>query len=615
MIVTEGCRGALRVPAPAPFRRLRTAPGHPGQPLRLRGPGRGPACGRVSLPGAAQGLCEVAVLHSHISRQERRTLRRGPRADERCGQEQPARGPRVRRHPGEATAQCGGPGAGIPGFEGAEAVEGACRRRHPRRGQCSGERQPRTAGRAPDREVEDGGGEVRREHLRRGGGGERRPVGLRTAAPDGAGTQARRTSGALRAGGLGLTDRDEPAHAAPGVEVRHPGQARIDHHPHAGHGEGGLRHGGRDHDPAPGGGGRTLPCREDPLLFARGSGSGEREHLARHPVPDETREALHLPPAGSEHEDVRRPGSRVRRCPCLVLRRFFHCPVHRLGHVDEEVRPHPAGVEGALRRRSPADGERMRHRFDAEHGRGCTVLTQQLRPCSRVQRGGHREQREILAQLRELAEHAEGQVRVQAAFVHLVEHHRLHTTQLRVAQQATQEHTRRDELDPRPPSGLRLSPHCETHLLAHLQAAQLRQAGGCGAGGHPPGLGDEDARGRGAGFGRGICGHRTAGHRPLRQHRCQRGRHHGGLAGAGRCLDHGTHTGPAVRGDLLRKCTQPRDEGGGRQTGGDAVEGEAVRGEGRASSHLLSLSQTARGSRRLSGSLAVTTGIPQFAHN
>ena len=65
----------------------------------------------------------------------------------------------------------------------------------------------------------------------------------------------------------------------------------------------------------------------------------------------------------------------------------------------------------------------------------------------RVYRGGHSDDAEVFAQLCQLQAHPEHQIRIQLALMDLIDGHGGHALELRILQQAAQQHARGDELD------------------------------------------------------------------------------------------------------------------------------------------------------------------------
>ena len=85
--------------------------------------------------------------------------------------------------------------------------------------------------------------------------------------------------------------------------------------------------------------------------------------------------------------------------------------------------------------------QRVRFRLRGHH-----VRTHMLRKRRRVQGGGHGGEKEVVAKNRHLHTHRQRQIRIQLTLVHLIQNHRVHAVQLRVLQQAVQQHAGGDKL-------------------------------------------------------------------------------------------------------------------------------------------------------------------------
>ena len=258
----------------------------------------------------------------------------------------------------------------------------------------------------------------------------------------------------------------------------------------------------------------------------------------------------HLGHARDEHEDV-----------TLLL---GQCPTGGGGHVVEEPRGDPAvvGPQYAGREGTPLLVHREQGAPHADHRRR-VATAEQRRRALRLDGRRHGHDQQVLAQvLAYVDQQREGEVGVELPLVDLVEHHRIDPRQLGVALQSSQQQPRGDELDPGAVPDPALPAHGEAGRRAHRLIQQLGQPTGGGPGDDPPWLRDHDA---------------------TPHHRRDRRWHQGGLARAGRRLDHRDPTGPQ-RGDDVRQPVDDREVGRRRQQAGDRV----VR-------HLRSVSRRAQG--------------------
>ena len=115
------------------------------------------------------------------------------------------------------------------------------------------------------------------------------------------------------------------------------------------------------------------------------------------------------------------------------------------------------------------------------------------RPVFGIECGGHDEEGQVVSQVDQFAQHRERQVGLEAALVHLVQHDRVDTGELRIVQPPAQDHPGRRELDLRVPARAAVAAHGVADGPAHFLARQVRQPVGRGAGRDPAGLRDEDA--------------------------------------------------------------------------------------------------------------------------
>ena len=215
------------------------------------------------------------------------------------------------------------------------------------------------------------------------------------------------------------------------------------------------------------------------------------------------------------------------------------------GEVVEVLAGHAPLVEPRAGRRCEVRAQLVQSARHLDH-RGAV---QQGGDGGRVEGRGHGPHQQVLPQLAGLGEHAQQQVRVQRALVHLVEQHRAHPRQGRIGEQAPQQHPGGEHLEPRARPDLALPADGEADGPAEGAAVELGDPAGGGAHGDAAGLGDQG-------------GARS-------EVRDQR-RDQGGLAGAGRGGDH-ERAGSGGRLELGAG-------GGDGQARADAVEVEAVAG-------------------------------------
>ena len=188
---------------------------------------------------------------------------------------------------------------------------------------------------------------------------------------------------------------------------------------------------------------------------------------------------------------------------------------------------------------------------------------------------GHGQQHQVPAQFVHLAQHADQQVGLEAAFVHLVDDDRVDPVQPGIGQQASQQDAGGHEFHERFRAGLVFPAHAESDAGAQRAAVQRGKAPCGGARGNPAGLGDEDAPGS----------PRALRLTPLQHQVCHERRHQGRLARAGRRLDDGRPRFPA-------RIEDPRKPGQGLREDQPApdvfeVEGAWVHGAGGCPQKLL----------------------------
>ncbi len=339
------------------------------------------------------------------------------------------------------------------------------------------------------------------------------------------------TAGALRRGGAGDAPRLEPRHAATGVEARHTRQPGVDHHPHALDGQAGLGDvGGQYH--------LAHTCRR--RLDSRALVCQIQLAVQR------------------AEQDIAAPfqrfGQRLVDPADLGLTRQEHQQaarlfVQRLQHRLQHPRFDPLA---RLKRPRPALRHREHAPFAAHDGR---VVEQARQPLT-FQRRRHQQQLErLVAQHQTRVERErQRQVGIQAALVEFVEDHQTDAFQAWVVLQTTGENAFGDHLDAGPGADLAVEANAIAHRLPDLFPQLAGQPLGRRPRRQPPRFEHQDA---------------LPGQPAFIQ---QRQRHAGGLAGAGRCLQHGFVT-------LMQRLAQGRqrlfDGQGGH--GYSAVEAAIIR--------------------------------------
>lgn len=315
----------------------------------------------------------------------------------------------------------------LVGVERAEPLEEPDRPVGPVLRQRLGQGHPGAPRGAPAGQREDRARQVGDPHLRERLRGHARPVVGGEAAHRRAGPQPGRPPGPLLGARPRLAHRHQARHAAARVEAGLARQARVDDRPHPRDGKARLGHRGGDDDARP-----AAPGQHGVLLAGR-----LRARQARRLEParrDASDHLGHVAPRGDEDE-------------------------HRTAGAAGGLGRDAGQVRGELARQVPAVGGEDaagRRRVDdleveerAGHVDDPRVRAEQPGPGRRVEGGRHDDQRQVGAQLGDVAGHGEGQVGVQVPLVHLVEDDRADAGQVGVAQQAVDEDAGRHELDAR----------------------------------------------------------------------------------------------------------------------------------------------------------------------
>src|SRR5699024_3297650 len=113
------------------------------------------------------------------------------------------------------------------------------------------------------------------------------------------------------------------------------------------------------------------------------------------------------------------------------------------GDVIEEAEGDAPVIQARHRRRRPPHVEGVQDGVGGDDG-----AAQQRREPGGVDGGGHGRQRHVLAKFPQVPEHAEQDVGVEVAFVHLVQDDGADVGQVAVAEQPPDDHARGGELDP-----------------------------------------------------------------------------------------------------------------------------------------------------------------------
>ncbi len=281
--------------------------------------------------------------------------------------------------------------------------------------------QPFRRARAPAGEIEGEGGQVGLENL--GPLVRDETAGLflvpKPVADPGPGPAG--AAAALRGRGAADADGGQTGQAAGRLEARHARQAAVDDHPHPLDGQAGLRHRGGQHHLAAAGRRRF----DGAVLFRLVERAIERGEVdvGRQAIGEQAGRAVNLPLSREEGEDG----------AALLRQRLPDGPGHRLLETLRRV----ATEIMRLDREHPA------LRFD--HWRA----VEEAGDAGDVERGRHHQQAQVVPQeLLRLTRQGEAQVRVEAAFVKLVEQHRADAFQRRVVENHTGEHALSDHLDP-----------------------------------------------------------------------------------------------------------------------------------------------------------------------
>ena len=308
--------------------------------------------------------------------------------------------------------------------------------------------------------------------------------------------------------------RNEARHAGPRVETHRAGQPRIDHHPDALNGQARFGNRGRQHDLP-----LRFPDRSDGGVLLRSGKIAVQRADGNRPGPHIVKQRFNFADfPGSRQEDQQASGLLTQGAAHHVRHPRFH------GHVGTRRRAVP-GFHGPY----PAFAPQDRDRFG-----GIPFQQPEQRPG--VQRGGHDEQPQIVAQSL-LAIQSEGkpQVGVETALMKFVKDETADPPQFGIVLQEAGQYALRDHRDPGGGAYPALQPHAVADRLADLFTEQGRHVPGGVPGGHAPGLKHQD----------------TVSGEPVRTEQGQR--HPRGLASAGGGLKNAARTGGERRMQLRQQ--------------------------------------------------------------
>ena len=315
-----------------------------------------------------------------------------------------------------------------------------------------------------------------------------------------AGAQAPRSTLALPGRGAGDAPGGQPGDAGGGIEDRLAHQAAVHHHLYALYREAGLRDIGGQYHLAP-----AFRRRLDGLLLlfqAEAAIQGRNSHVAAVGSLQRRRQfTRHL-------DNFPLPGQENQHAATVfhqgVLYRLHR---HRRNGIAQLVGLAIASVHRVL----PSPGSENRG------------VPQQSGHRLAVQGGRHHQQlqrRPLAEQFTTLQAQCQAQLRIEIAFVKLVEYDQGDILQAGVALQLPGENALGDDLYAGARTDAAVEPDAIADGLAHALSQHMRHTAGCRPGGHAARLQDQDLAFAQPGFPQ------------------QRQRHHSGLAGAGRSLHH-----------------------------------------------------------------------------
>ncbi len=294
---------------------------------------------------------------------------------------------------------------------------------------------------APAGELQHGRREVRVQHLGRAGLLQQRVRAFAPQAVGGAGRDAARAARALLGRVAGDAGGDETREARRGVEAGGARQARVHDDAHALQGEARLRDArGEHHAPTS----RRVGQDGAALLLRRQVAvEGQHAHV-RVPRGERALRAADLARAGQEGQHV----------PLVPRERVGDGAGHGLGGIPGEVRVRVPELHGVL----PSGGRHER------------CVHAQLRGQGRVERGGHDQDAQVVAQRAlHLAQQHVREVRVEGPLVELVEDHEAHPGEFRVPLETAREDALRHDLH----AGAGTHAGLEAHPVARRRADVL----------------------------------------------------------------------------------------------------------------------------------------------
>ena len=151
------------------------------------------------------------------------------------------------------------------------------------------------------------------------------------------------------------------------------------------------------------------------------------------------------------------------------------------------------GTARSCRQGAPHRSDRVQGAGDSDHRSVAGVVTQQGGGPFGLDRGRHRHEDQVLAQVGpDVDEQRQGQVGVEVTLVHLVEHDGADAGELGIVLDPPEQQAGRDDLDPGPATGAAVPAHRVPDGLAHGLAHQVGQPTGGSAGREATGLRDDD---------------------------------------------------------------------------------------------------------------------------
>lgn len=172
--------------------------------------------------------------------------------------------------------------------------------------------------------------------------------------------------------------------------------------------------------------------------------------------------------------------------------------------VERRGDPPVVGAAHPRRRRTPDRSDRMKRTRDADH-RSAQDIVGTIGNAASAEQGGrpfgldgrrHRHQHQVITQVgADVDEQRQGQVGVEVALVHFIEHDGSDADQLGIVLDPPEQQTGRDDLDSGTSTAASVSAYGVSDRLANRFAQQMRQPAGSSAGCDAAGLRDHDPSG------------------------------------------------------------------------------------------------------------------------